>query len=81
MLLLFDVAQDAIPEHDEWHTHEHLPERLSIPGFVRGTREIGFPHLRLIEGRGEGEDGDDAGRQFRRFEGRRLALFGSVFER
>jgi len=38
MLLLFDVAQDAIPEHDEWHTHEHLPERLSIPGFFRGTR-------------------------------------------
>ena len=40
MLLLFDVAQEAIPEHDEWHTHEHLPERLSIPGFLRGTRWI-----------------------------------------
>jgi hypothetical protein len=40
MLLLFDVLQDAIPEHDEWHTHEHLPERVSIPGFVRGTRWV-----------------------------------------
>jgi hypothetical protein len=40
MLLLFDVVEDAIPEHDEWHTHEHLPERLSIPGFVRGTRWV-----------------------------------------
>ena len=40
MLLLFDVVQDAIPEHDEWHTHEHLPERLSIPGFLRGTRWV-----------------------------------------
>jgi hypothetical protein len=40
MLLLFDVVRDAIPEHDEWHTHEHLPERLSIPGFVRGTRWV-----------------------------------------
>jgi len=40
MLLLFDVVQDAIPEHDEWHTHEHLPERLSIPGFIRGTRWV-----------------------------------------
>jgi len=40
MLLLFDVVQNAIPEHDEWHTHEHLPERLSIPGFVRGTRWV-----------------------------------------
>ncbi|CAG0955872.1 hypothetical protein BURK1_00447 [Burkholderiales bacterium] len=40
MLLLFDVVRDAIPEHDDWHTHEHLPERLSIPGFVRGTRWV-----------------------------------------
>lgn len=38
MLLSFDVAPEAIPEHDDWHTHEHLPERLSIPGFLRGTR-------------------------------------------
>jgi hypothetical protein len=32
MLLSFDVAPEAIAEHDEWHTHEHLPERLAIPG-------------------------------------------------
>lgn len=38
MLLSFDIAPEAIPEHDDWHTHEHLPERLSIPGFIRGTR-------------------------------------------
>lgn len=40
MLLQFDIDQDAIPEHDDWHTHEHLPERLSIPGFLRGTRWV-----------------------------------------
>jgi hypothetical protein len=40
MLLAFDIVQEAIPEHDDWHTHEHLPERLSIPGFVRGTRWV-----------------------------------------
>jgi len=40
MLLSFDVVQEAIPEHDDWHTHEHLPERLSIPGFLRGTRWV-----------------------------------------
>jgi hypothetical protein len=40
MLLAFDVAPEAIPEHDDWHTHEHLPERLSIPGFLRGTRWV-----------------------------------------
>jgi hypothetical protein len=40
MLLSFDVVPDAIAEHDDWHTHEHLPERLSIPGFLRGTRWV-----------------------------------------
>ena len=40
MLLSFDIEADAIAEHDRWHTHEHLPERLSIPGFRRGTRWI-----------------------------------------
>lgn len=40
MLLSFDVAAEAIDEHDRWHTHEHLPERLSIPGFRRGTRWV-----------------------------------------
>lgn len=40
MLLSFDIAEDAMSEHDDWHTHEHLPERLSIPGFVRGSRWI-----------------------------------------
>jgi hypothetical protein len=38
MLLLFDVAADALDEHDDWHTHEHMPERLAIPGFLRGSR-------------------------------------------
>jgi len=40
MLLSFDVAPEAIAEHDDWHTHEHLPERLSIPGFLRGSRWV-----------------------------------------
>jgi hypothetical protein len=40
MLLSFDIVEEAIVEHDDWHTHEHLPERLSIPGFLRGTRWV-----------------------------------------
>jgi hypothetical protein len=40
MLLSFDVTSPEIAEHDDWHTHEHLPERLSIPGFLRGTRWV-----------------------------------------
>ena len=38
MLLTFDVTEGQVREHDQWHTYEHLPERLSIPGFLRGTR-------------------------------------------
>ena len=40
MVLSFDIAPEAIAEHDDWHTHEHLPERLSIPGFLRGSRWV-----------------------------------------
>lgn len=40
MLLWFDVTPESVAEHDHWHTHEHLPERLSIPGFKRGSRWI-----------------------------------------
>ena len=38
MVLSFDVAPEAIVEHDNWHSHEHLQERMSIPGFRRGSR-------------------------------------------
>ena len=38
MALFFDLADEAIAEHDDWHTHEHVPERISIPGFLRASR-------------------------------------------
>jgi hypothetical protein len=38
VLLFFDVAAQDAAEHDHWHTHEHMPERLSIAGFLRGSR-------------------------------------------
>jgi len=40
MLLAFDVVEAAVAEHDRWHTEEHLPERLALPGFLRGTRWV-----------------------------------------
>lgn len=40
MILSFDIESAAIDEHDNWHNHEHLPERLSIPGFRRGSRWV-----------------------------------------
>ena len=40
MILSFDIESAAIDEHDNWHNHEHLPERLSVPGFRRGSRWV-----------------------------------------
>ena len=36
----WDVSPEARVEWEDWHTHEHMPERLAIPGFLRGTRWI-----------------------------------------
>lgn len=40
MVLYYDIAPGFTDDHDDWHTHEHFPERLSIPGFVRASRWI-----------------------------------------
>jgi hypothetical protein len=34
----WNVADEHLEEFHEWHSKEHLPERLSIPGFNRGSR-------------------------------------------
>jgi len=34
----WDIAPAQKAEFEHWHSHEHFPERLSIPGFRRGTR-------------------------------------------
>jgi len=50
LLIYCDFAGEAA-EHDDWHSHEHLHERLSIPGFVRGTRwarESGSPRYMIV---------------------------------
>ena len=36
----WDIALEMQAEFEDWHTHEHMPERLGIPGFLRGTRWI-----------------------------------------
>ena len=33
-----DIDPARRGEFEDWHAHEHFPERLSIPGFLRGTR-------------------------------------------
>lgn len=34
----WEVAPEMRAEWEDWHTHEHMPERLAIPGFLRGSR-------------------------------------------
>ena len=34
----WDIAPALRPEFEDWHSHEHFPERMSIPGFQRGSR-------------------------------------------
>ncbi|HZE60588.1 MAG TPA: hypothetical protein VE085_08535, partial [Burkholderiales bacterium] len=36
-----EVAPDVHAEFDDWQAREHMPERLSIPGFLRGSRWVG----------------------------------------
>ena len=36
----WDVAPEMKAEFEDWHSHEHMPERLAIPGFLRGSRWI-----------------------------------------
>ena len=35
-----DIVPEGRPEFYEWHNREHMPERMSIPGFRRGRRYI-----------------------------------------
>ncbi|MBI3503425.1 MAG: hypothetical protein HY059_01185 [Proteobacteria bacterium] len=34
----WDIAPAHRAEFEDWHSHEHFPERMSIPGFRRGAR-------------------------------------------
>ena len=40
LAMWWDVAPDMKAEFEDWHTHEHMPERLAIPGFLRGSRWV-----------------------------------------
>lgn len=40
MLLWYDIVPGQVGEHDEWHTREHFPERVGIPGFLRAQRWV-----------------------------------------
>src|SRR3954469_10684129 len=38
LAMWWDMAPAMRDEFEHWHTHEHFPERLSLPGFLRASR-------------------------------------------
>lgn len=38
LAMWWDMAPAMRDEFQHWHTHEHFPERLSVPGFLRASR-------------------------------------------
>jgi|SRR5687767_9374653 len=38
LAMWWDIPAPMQKQFEHWHTHEHIPERLGIPGFLRGTR-------------------------------------------
>lgn len=34
----WNMAPEHRGEFEDWHSHEHFPERMGIPGFLRGSR-------------------------------------------
>ncbi|RYX97009.1 MAG: hypothetical protein EOO28_04450 [Comamonadaceae bacterium] len=34
----WNMAPSQRSEFEDWHSHEHFPERMGIPGFLRGSR-------------------------------------------
>jgi hypothetical protein len=38
LAMWWDIAAEVRADFEDWHAHEHFPERLALPGFRRGTR-------------------------------------------
>ena len=57
-----DIAEDWEAEFLKWHVREHIPERVSLPGFLRGQRYVAI---------------DAKPRYFNFYEAQDAAAFGS----
>ncbi|HUG22283.1 MAG TPA: hypothetical protein VMN83_07135, partial [Albitalea sp.] len=38
LAMWWDMAPGVCDEFEHWHSHEHFPERLALPGFQRASR-------------------------------------------
>ncbi len=55
LIIWHDIRAESEPEYHRWHTREHMPERLSISGFLRGRRGVDwnlpkYRYLTIYEG-------------------------------
>ena len=44
LAMFWDMAPAMRAEFEDWHSHEHFPERLAIPGFRRASRFTSAQH-------------------------------------
>ncbi len=48
IVIWHDLIAGSESEFERWHTEEHMPERLGVPGFLRGSRYMNWkqsPHV------------------------------------
>ncbi len=41
------IVEEKEIEYNEWHSKEHMPERISLPGFLKGLRAVGIAGTNL----------------------------------
>ena len=41
------ILPDKETYYNEWHSKEHMPERISLPGFLRGYRAVGIDRTEI----------------------------------
>lgn len=63
MIVWHDIRAEGERDYHLWHTREHMPERLGVPGFLRGRRGVDW--------------GRDRHRYLTLYEGESLATFGA----
>src|SRR5262245_36881828 len=44
-----EIDAGMLDEHDAWHCKEHFPERMAIPGFLRGRRTVAVDPATLAQ--------------------------------
>ena len=54
IILWHDIAREGERDYHQWHTHQHMPERIGHRGFLRSRRGVnwGSDFQRYLKQRG-----------------------------